>query len=132
MLSDLGRKLFSKGNVQRTHHEFENEHECNIFCKFFQVPSSYVQSNHPEGVPTHSESSYHVCLPLCRHFVFSLTSTSARVERLWRTRSSQLGRARRRRLIVLYPYLLTLTKNISFLHTTLYLKSLLMELNLHM
>ncbi|KAH9170860.1 hypothetical protein EDB89DRAFT_1815552, partial [Lactarius sanguifluus] len=32
---DLGCKLFSKGNVQRTHCKFESEHKCNVFCKFF-------------------------------------------------------------------------------------------------
>ncbi|KAH9014256.1 hypothetical protein EDB84DRAFT_1277767 [Lactarius hengduanensis] len=40
---DLGKKLFSKGNVQRTHRDFEEEHECNIFCKFFEVPTSFAQ-----------------------------------------------------------------------------------------
>ncbi|KAH8979168.1 hypothetical protein EDB92DRAFT_1786601, partial [Lactarius akahatsu] len=38
-ISDLGRKLFSKGNVQSTHHDFEREHKCNVFCKFFKVPT---------------------------------------------------------------------------------------------
>ncbi|KAF8258593.1 hypothetical protein EI94DRAFT_1707853, partial [Lactarius quietus] len=34
-----GCKLFSKGNVQETHREFEKEHQCNNFCKFFEVPN---------------------------------------------------------------------------------------------
>ncbi|KAH8991704.1 hypothetical protein EDB92DRAFT_1759758, partial [Lactarius akahatsu] len=34
-------KLFSKGNVQHTHHDFEKEHKCNVFCKYFKVPTSY-------------------------------------------------------------------------------------------
>ncbi|KAI9433778.1 hypothetical protein BJY52DRAFT_1088850, partial [Lactarius psammicola] len=37
---DLGHKLFSKGNVQHTHCGFEREHTCNVFCKFFEVPTS--------------------------------------------------------------------------------------------
>ncbi|KAF8271793.1 hypothetical protein EI94DRAFT_1697990 [Lactarius quietus] len=39
-----GCKLFSKGNVQETHREFEKEHQCNNFCKFFEVPTLYDQS----------------------------------------------------------------------------------------
>ncbi|KAH9046217.1 hypothetical protein EDB84DRAFT_1265326 [Lactarius hengduanensis] len=38
---DLGRKLFSKGNVRDTHRNFEEDHQCNVFCKFFEVPTSY-------------------------------------------------------------------------------------------
>ncbi|KAF8268498.1 hypothetical protein EI94DRAFT_1518284, partial [Lactarius quietus] len=36
---DLGGKLFSRGNIQRTHSNFENEHTCNVFCKFFDIPT---------------------------------------------------------------------------------------------
>ncbi|KAN0128046.1 hypothetical protein V8E53_014147, partial [Lactarius tabidus] len=43
LFSDLGHKLFSKGNIQDTHHEFEKEHQCNEFCTFFKVPT-YDQS----------------------------------------------------------------------------------------
>jgi len=67
-LSDLGRKLFSKGNVQDTHHEFENEHQCNIFCKFFEVPTSYDQS---KGAFSDPESRQNVCI----HFVYILVVT---------------------------------------------------------
>ncbi|KAH9009814.1 hypothetical protein EDB84DRAFT_1545639 [Lactarius hengduanensis] len=38
---DLGGKLFSRGNIQRTHRNFEKEHKCNTFCKFFEVPTTY-------------------------------------------------------------------------------------------
>ncbi|KAI9434818.1 hypothetical protein H4582DRAFT_1818383 [Lactarius indigo] len=38
---DLGHKLFSKGNIQDTHRDFEADHKCNVFCKFFEVPTSY-------------------------------------------------------------------------------------------
>ena len=41
ILSNLGRKLFSKGNVQDTHRDFEEEHNCNAFCRYFEVPTSY-------------------------------------------------------------------------------------------
>ena len=43
-LSDLGGKLFSKSNIQRTHYNFEKEHECtsNVFCQFFEVPTTYA------------------------------------------------------------------------------------------
>ncbi|KAF8274175.1 hypothetical protein EI94DRAFT_1562062 [Lactarius quietus] len=47
-------KLFSKGNVQHTHNNFKQDHECNIFCKFFEVPTSYVQNDQLEGVSTQS------------------------------------------------------------------------------
>ncbi|KAI9445969.1 hypothetical protein H4582DRAFT_1804345 [Lactarius indigo] len=40
---DLGHKLFSKGNVRGTHRDFEKEHQCNVICKFFEVPTSYDQ-----------------------------------------------------------------------------------------
>ncbi|KAH9031731.1 hypothetical protein EDB84DRAFT_1492201 [Lactarius hengduanensis] len=36
-----GGKLFSRGNIQRTHRNFEKEHKCNTFCKFFEVPTTY-------------------------------------------------------------------------------------------
>ncbi|KAF8256670.1 hypothetical protein EI94DRAFT_1443232, partial [Lactarius quietus] len=42
---DLGHKLFSKGNVQDTHRDFEKEHECNVFCNFFEVPLLCGQSS---------------------------------------------------------------------------------------
>ncbi|KAH9023136.1 hypothetical protein EDB84DRAFT_1271750 [Lactarius hengduanensis] len=51
---DLGRKLFGKGNVQRTHRDFEKEHKCNVFCKFFKVPT-YVQHDKFTGVSGQSE-----------------------------------------------------------------------------
>ena len=53
-LSDLGRKLFSKGNVQRTHRDFEKDHECNIFCKFFEVPTSFDQLNELGDISAHT------------------------------------------------------------------------------
>ncbi|KAH8984642.1 hypothetical protein EDB86DRAFT_2760579, partial [Lactarius hatsudake] len=34
-ISDLGHKPFGKGYVQCTHHNFEKEHKCNVFCRFF-------------------------------------------------------------------------------------------------
>ncbi|KAI9447152.1 hypothetical protein BJY52DRAFT_1127615 [Lactarius psammicola] len=33
--------LFSRGNMQKTHHNFEKEHKCNTFCEFFKVPTTY-------------------------------------------------------------------------------------------
>ncbi|KAI9450929.1 hypothetical protein BJY52DRAFT_1226912 [Lactarius psammicola] len=54
---DLGHKLFSKGNVQRTHRDFESEHKCNIFCKFFEVPTSIVQSDQLETLSPHSQNN---------------------------------------------------------------------------
>ncbi|KAN0130305.1 hypothetical protein V8E53_011928, partial [Lactarius tabidus] len=45
LFSDLGCKLFSTGNVQDTHRDFEKEHQCNDFCTFFKVPTTYDQSS---------------------------------------------------------------------------------------
>ena len=45
ILSDLGCKLFSKENVQDTHYDFGMEHQCNVFCDFFEVQISYGQSS---------------------------------------------------------------------------------------
>ncbi|KAH8999867.1 hypothetical protein EDB86DRAFT_2802278 [Lactarius hatsudake] len=66
---DLGRKLFGKGNVQRTHHNFKREHKCNVFCKFFKVPTSYVQHDKLTGMSTHGQSE--VCLLFLANFVYS-------------------------------------------------------------
>ncbi|EPS99916.1 hypothetical protein FOMPIDRAFT_1016828 [Fomitopsis schrenkii] len=35
----LGRDLFSKGNLSDTHHNFQRDHICNVFCKFFELPN---------------------------------------------------------------------------------------------
>ncbi|KAH8980139.1 hypothetical protein EDB92DRAFT_1805906, partial [Lactarius akahatsu] len=71
---DLGRKLFGKGNVQSTHRDFEREHKCNVFCKFFKVPTSYVQHDKFTGVSTHGQSEVH--LPFHTSFVYSLNKGS--------------------------------------------------------
>ncbi|KAF8218485.1 hypothetical protein L208DRAFT_1350969, partial [Tricholoma matsutake] len=36
--SDTGL-IFSDGNLSSTHATFPTEHVCNVFCKFFELPS---------------------------------------------------------------------------------------------
>ncbi|KAF8219429.1 hypothetical protein L208DRAFT_1550580 [Tricholoma matsutake] len=33
--------IFTEGNVPSSHQTFETHHQCNCFCKFFQVPTDY-------------------------------------------------------------------------------------------
>ncbi|KAI0293308.1 hypothetical protein B0F90DRAFT_1764002, partial [Multifurca ochricompacta] len=33
--------IFAEGNVPSSHQSFETHHQCNCFCKFFQVPTDY-------------------------------------------------------------------------------------------
>ncbi len=88
--SDLGHKLFSKGNVQHTHRGFEREHKCNVFCKFFEVPTSFVQNNHLKTTSARSQNN--VCLPFYAYFVYSLTLTPGRESHLRTADSSLPGR----------------------------------------
>ena len=71
VLSDLGRKLFSKGNVQDTHRDFETEHECNVFCDFFEVPILYGQSS------TSLHGKQKASLPFRLFLVFTDIGTTA-------------------------------------------------------
>ncbi|KAH9830598.1 uncharacterized protein C8Q71DRAFT_360388 [Rhodofomes roseus] len=34
----LGRELFSKGNLASTHRDFQWDHVCNDYCKYFELP----------------------------------------------------------------------------------------------
>jgi len=33
--------IFAEGNVASIHRDFEKKHECNLFCKWFNVPTDY-------------------------------------------------------------------------------------------
>jgi hypothetical protein len=38
-IRDIGLRIFSDGNLSSTHTTFPTEHICNMFCKFFKLPS---------------------------------------------------------------------------------------------
>jgi hypothetical protein len=35
--------VFASGNLSDTHQKFESDHQCNKFCRFFQVPTIYPE-----------------------------------------------------------------------------------------
>jgi hypothetical protein len=55
--------------LHETHHEFETEHQCNVFCKFFEVPISYDQLEYP---PSDLESRRHVRINSCMLYLYCL------------------------------------------------------------
>jgi len=53
---DLG-VIFAAGNLPATHDVFEVEHCCNVFCKFFELPTDYdnwESSRATTGLPRYS------------------------------------------------------------------------------
>jgi hypothetical protein len=44
---DLAGRLFADGNLASSFEHFENDHACNMFCKFYDLPRDFLKPKAP-------------------------------------------------------------------------------------